>query len=695
MILGIDANSYRPLLDAVHAMATKYEQHISTFKGYVDKPGGTAWEGQTAEAGQANAADGWKVTARIQDIDTKFQTTAGMAVDHTIVPELTNCQHMIENIEAQRNKGLTLSEDLEVGYNPPPGISDEQAAENAKVAKARGAELRESARKWYEAEQEVKRLAEGVMRDIENEVNGAAGTFDIGKAVKDTAPRKPDTAQDANFYKDWYPKATDPASTQAAAATATDPNAPVQGPPTPDAKPVKPDPTAGAFTGSLNKMGITEPKSPLDKPPPPPDARTMPAPKLDPNTPQGKAAIDKFRSILATQYPPDQVEAKLSEAIKGAQQDRPMVATPEPGTPERVRQSGGEAFAESWDQAGRAKDDLLGINGGDHAKEAWKGVAKGLWDVVNPDPVHQVERGIDRAEGAIDEVKSGIDNPKAFIGKHGLEIAAGIATAPVGGEGALLGTEGRALTHGLEDAAPGHPPTPHSVVEPPSGATHPAPTVDHPAPTADHTPISGDHSAGPSPSGAHPVSGGDSTPVAGRDYGFAPNDVFKNWSSPADEIARLEQGGVPSHVTNGYDQWAGRSPEQYAHEFTVPGRDGSPRWDWENQAPNNGFAGTPTITDRIPQGHLLDRLGSEGGAFMADDGAPLGTRGMPAGVPSQYNQYVGTGKPIPPGLPWEIHHGPAAPAFGQPGGAPQWVVINKNTGKQIPIEVLKQNGIVE
>ncbi|WP_206416031.1 hypothetical protein [Mycobacteroides abscessus] len=500
VILGIDANSYRPQLDAVHAMATKYEQHISTFKGYVDKPGGTAWEGQTAEAGQRNAADGWKVTARIQDIDTKFQTTAGLAVDHTIVPELTNCQHMIENIERQRDKGLTLSEDLEVGYNPPPGISEELAAENAKVAKARGEELRESARKWWEAEQEVKRLAEGAVRDIENEVNGAAGTFDIGKAVKDTAPRKPDTAQDANFYKQWYPKESSPASTQAAAATAVDPNAPVLGPPSPGDKPFQPDPRAGGLTDKLGVMGITEPKSPLDKPPSPPDARTVPAPKLDPNTPQGKAAIDKFRGILATQYPPDQVEAKLSEAIKGAQQDRPMVATPEPGTPERVRQSGGEAFAESWDQAGRAKDDLLGINGGDHAKEAWKGVAKGLWDVVNPDPVHQVERGIDQAKGAIDEVKSGIDNPKAFIGKHGIEIAAGIATAPVGGEGALLGTEGRALTHGLEDAAPGHASSPHTAephtsghapTEPPSGTTHPAPTVDHPTPAADHP--GGDH----------------------------------------------------------------------------------------------------------------------------------------------------------------------------------------------------------
>ncbi|MBF9350457.1 hypothetical protein HA138_11800 [Mycobacteroides chelonae] len=555
MILGIDVNSYRPLLDAVHAMATKYEQHISTFKGYVDKPGGTAWEGQTAEASQHNVGDGWKVTARIQDLDTKYQTTAGLAVDHTIVPELSNCQHMIENIEAQRNKGLTLSEDLEVGYNPPPGISEQLAAENAKVAKARGEELKESARKWWEAEQEVKRLTEGVIRDIENEVNSAAGTFDIGKAVKDAAPRKPEGTQDANFYKDWYPKKDDPASTQAAAATAVDPHAPVLGPPLPGDKPPVDPSKLGGLTGNLGVMGITDPKSPLDKPPSPPDARTAPAPKLDPNTPQGKAAIDKFRGILATQYPPDQVEAKLSDAIKGAQQDRPMVATPEPGTPERVRQSGGEAFAESWDQAGRAKDDLLGINGGDHAKEAWKGVAKGLWDVANPDPVHQVEHGIDQAKGAIDEVKSGIDNPKAFIGKHGIEIAAGIATAPLGGEGALLGTEGRALTHGLDDAAPGHAPTPHSV-EPPSSATH-APISDHPAPAnADHSSVTPD-ADGP----RLDMEGNPLKYLNGNRPDYGPNQLIDVWGlSREEQIADIRGGKLDLPEPGPDQQWVRLHP---------------------------------------------------------------------------------------------------------------------------------------
>ncbi|MFT8180999.1 endonuclease, partial [Mycobacteroides chelonae] len=82
------------------------------------------------------------------------------------------------------------------------------------------------------------------------------------------------------------------------------------------------------------------------------------------------------------------------------------------------------------------------------------------------------------------------NNPSEFIGKsiiHGTEAAAG---GVVGGEvaagtrgllGDLTSTEGRALTHGIEDATPGH---------------HPTPTGDHHTPTvADHSaPSTGDHS---------------------------------------------------------------------------------------------------------------------------------------------------------------------------------------------------------
>ncbi|WP_338011667.1 hypothetical protein [Mycobacteroides abscessus] len=497
------ANDYMAVVDTWRPQTRQFKEVYDEYKRWTGSPDGTEWTGRTANASYEGACTDCHGSDNADDTVDERSKLVAATIEYEVVDPLVNGQRLIESVLEHKNQGVTIDQTYHVEYHPAEGESDDSIARNRAHVADIERQIKDYVAKWEQGCQTLKTQADATAQTITGCINPKTALVDGRKILRDAvaAPADP-SAQPANFYKEMYPKATDPASTQAAAATATDPHAPVLGPPSPGNKPPVDPSRLGGLTGNLGVMGINEPKSPLDKSGQPPDARTMPAPKLDPNTPQGKAAIDKFRSILATQYPPDQVEAKLSEAIKGAQQDRPMVATPEPGTPERVRQSGGDAFAESWDQAGRAKDDLLGINGGDHAKEAWKGVAKGLWDVVNPDPVHQVERGIDRAEGAIDEVKSGVDNPKAFIGKHGIEIAAGIATAPVGGEGALLGTEGRALTHGLEDAAPGHPPTPHSVephapvtghapTEPPSGPTHHAPTVDHSAPAVDHP--GGDH----------------------------------------------------------------------------------------------------------------------------------------------------------------------------------------------------------
>lgn len=463
------ANDYMAVVDSLRPRTAALKATYDDYKRWATTPNGTYWSGQFAGAAQEAAADDCKGTDNADDTTEDAVKLVSATIEFEVLPPLTSGQNIVTNA---LREGVTVSQDFTMTYHPAEGESEKSVARNKQIVADAERELRECVAKWEKATQELKTQTDAAREKMLSRINPKAALVDARKILREATPGQP--AAETIDYKQQYPKATDPAGTQAAAATATDPHAPVLGPHSPGDKPPVDPSRLGGLTGNLGVMGINEPKSPLDKPPPP-DARAVPAPKLDPNTPQGKAAIDKFRSILATQYPPDQVEAKLSEAIKGAQQDRPMVATPEPGTPERVRQTGGEAFAESWDQAGRAKDDLLGINGGDHAKEAWTGVAKGLWDVVNPDPVHQVERGIDRAEGAIDEVKSGIDNPKAFIGKHGIEIAAGIATAPVGGEGALLGTEGRALTHGLDDATPGHyipvgdhtppapyqPPTPH------------------------------------------------------------------------------------------------------------------------------------------------------------------------------------------------------------------------------------------
>ncbi|HZU48391.1 MAG TPA: TNT domain-containing protein, partial [Mycobacterium sp.] len=181
--------------------------------------------------------------------------------------------------------------------------------------------------------------------------------------------------------------------------------------------------------------------------------------------------------------------------------------------------------------------------------------------------------------------------------------------------------------------------------------------------------------------------------VPGVDYPYPPSDALSALEHhPGGEVARLAEGGVPPKVLDGYDPLAGRTPEEFARDFTVPGAHDEPRWDWDGQAPNNGFAGTPEVMDHIPKEMRLDRVGPNGGAFMSPEGTPLAERGTPPGLAAQYHLFEGTGKAIPE--EWEVLHGPAKSAFGQPGGGDQWVVIDRYTGEPVPVEQLENAGII-
>lgn len=580
--MAIDPNSYMARVEGWRPRTAALKANYDDYKRWATSPAGTYWSGKTATAAQDVAADDCKGTDNADDTTEDTVKLVTATITYEVIKPLSNGQNIVNNALHQ---GVSVNQDFKMAYTPAQGESDESIARNRKIVADAERELQGYVTQWEKGESTLKTQTDAAREAMLSRINPKAAFADGRKILRDAVTPKPGegpagtaTATSVN-YKELYPKTTDPASGQTVAAA--DPHAPVLGPPSPGDKPPVDPSKLGGLTGNLGVMGITDPKSPLDKPPPPPDARTVPAPKLDPNTPQGKAAIDQFRSMLATRYPPDQVEAKLSEAIKGAQQDRPMVATPEPGTPERVRQSGGGAFAESWDQAGRAKDDLLGINGGDHAKEAWKGVAKGLWDVVNPEPVHQVERGIDQATGAVDEIKSGIDNPKAFIGKHGIEIAAGIATAPVGGEGALLGTEGRAVTHGLEDAAPGH----HSAPDehPTSGNHSSSGGTDSPSHPTGHLPPEGEPG-----SFGYDDDGNRLRYANGRpDYG--PGQIPEVWnSSREDQLGRIGAGRLNLPEPGPGQQWVELHPRGPIEEdWTV--ENGHRLIDWQPGEPQKGL----------------------------------------------------------------------------------------------------------
>jgi Tuberculosis necrotizing toxin len=265
-------------------------------------------------------------------------------------------------------------------------------------------------------------------------------------------------------------------------------------------------------------------------------------------------------------------------------------------------------------------------------------------------------------------------------------------------------TTGGAATHEAAtpgSAAPHQAPAPHEMADAHSGGHG----------GGDHGDGShgggGDHGGGDSHDAGHgdggPSGGGHGDTgshgalppkLEGHDYGFSPENAFEHSIDRESEIARLQEGGVPASVTDGYEPLAGRTESEFKHEFTITDEHGRMRWDWDNQAPNNGFAGPPSVSDHIPQGQHLDRLGSNDGGFMADEGAPLSTRAMPPGIANDYHTFEGTGRSIPDGLNWEVQYGPAKDAFGQPGGANQWAVIDRDSGRTVSVEELIRKRLI-
>ncbi|SKU75410.1 Uncharacterised protein [Mycobacteroides abscessus subsp. massiliense] len=427
--MAAKSNAYMAVVDSWRPRTAALKANYDDYKRWATTPNGTYWSGKTATAAQEAAADDCKGTDNADDTVEDVVKLATAIITYEVLPPLTSGQNLVTNA---LREGVTVSQDFTMTYHPAEGESEKSVARNKQIVADAERELREYVAKWEKATQELKTQADGARENMLSRINPKAALVDGRKTLRDATAGQP--SAETIDYKQQYPKATDPASTQAAAATATDPHAPVLGPPSPGDKPFQPDPRAGGLTDKLGVMGITEPKSPLDKPPPAPDARTMPAPKLDPNTPQGKAAIDKFRSILATQYPPDQVEAKLSEAIKGAQQDRPMVATPEPGPPpERARESFSEAFHNSWDRGIKGVQDMVGANGLEEFKDAWGDAGTGLKNSFG-ELAHPTEISPER----IDNAHQLIDNPKAFLGEQSAIAAQAVPGLILGGEGAAV-----------------------------------------------------------------------------------------------------------------------------------------------------------------------------------------------------------------------------------------------------------------
>ena len=150
----------------------------------------------------------------------------------------------------------------------------------------------------------------------------------------------------------------------------------------------------------------------------------------------------------------------------------------------------------------------------------------------------------------------------------------------------------------------------------------------------------------------------------------------------------VTEGGAPLAVVRGWDPTGGIPWDDFASRFGTP--------ESRNWPSNDGFPpGFVPQPAQLPEGAIIDRFGSEYGRYLAPDGTPFADRSLaPESVGGDYNRYLVTGKPLPPG--WQLVKGPVQPWYGQTPspGALQYMILGPD-GVKVSVKELVDRGILD
>lgn len=247
----------------------------------------------------------------------------------------------------------------------------------------------------------------------------------VGEAPAGTgAPAGPDGGQPKSWQDMLLP---------AGPANAQPGGDPAKGPPAP----------VGAGAGgppSLEDLMLGRGQPAGDKPPPgspldllsriQPGAAGIPPPRLKPADIESFKALAR-QSMISDGVPPDQIEARLNDAVARTQQwidsGMPKYVPPEPSRPPAP--GFGEGFADRWFSTEQGIKNLVG-QGGPGAPgvlQSWEQMLKGT-----------VETAQNPMGAALGEVQNAIDSPSAayYFGEKGADAAFTAPTLMFGGEGA-------------------------------------------------------------------------------------------------------------------------------------------------------------------------------------------------------------------------------------------------------------------
>ena len=543
--MAINPNAYMAVVDTWRPQTTQFKEAFDDYKRWAGAPAGTEWTGRTANAAYEAASLDCHGSDNADDAAEDIVTLASATITHEVLPPLNNGKTMIENALRAKDQGVSIDQSFNMSYTPPEGMSEETAAKNRQHVEDAERQIKEYVAKWEKGCQTLKGQADTAAQKITGCINPKTALVDGRKVLRDVAAPKPGDG---------------PAIVTAASGKPHGYVAALQGQAaeTPDGA-TKPAGAAGADTSIEYKKVYPKDVSVGDKNVDPSklggigsmpgtrdtaSGREPPAKLASALKPQDVPAFKEMtrETLIRKGVPADQIEAQVNKAVEDAQTPRLVrtadIPSASPTDPRYIDRDFGEQFNRFTngisDSATKTVDGQIeqakiltgqAGPGAPGVAEAWKQVGLGAVQQAHElttDPLAAPKIGIEQA-------KDFYNNPSEFIGKniiHGTEAAAG---GVVGGEAAagtrgllgdLTGTEGRALTHGIEDAAPGH---------------HSAPAVDHSVPGG------GAHDSlidvGHGPAGPHAVDVFD--PSRGQHYasgdphypgGWPPDTPEATWS---------------------------------------------------------------------------------------------------------------------------------------------------------------------
>lgn len=522
----------------------------------------TDWMGPASEAWRSEHGK-----LRTDVTDQHGQTQAVGQIVTTAIDDVQWCINELRDARAP-------AEALGMKVNPDGSVTDPNAGKSSDQQEA---DHREQVRSTAEARlKHLLSVAGTTETEVANGLRAAVG--DPSAAIPANAPRptqpgtKPAAAREPAKPGEKPPAATDPLAQLLGvgdpASGKPDPNSPwtKQAPP---AQPVKPPTNPldllagedGKGAASEHPRTLQDMMLPGGPPAPTPQA---PRPKLDPNTPEGKAAITNLRQVMINdgKMPPAEIDRQINAMLAAPLDPNAPHAPVERAAPPKPSYSDG--FRDAWNSTGDAVHALTGQDGFDKFKDAWKNLGESVNNAV-ADPVGTAVRA------APEEYEAFKANPEYWLGQKGFDAAAGAATLPFGGgEGALArGALDNAAVHGVEhgivhDAVPGAgtlahdavPVAPHAPVDVPATGDHGVPAVGDHSPPTGHLPPTGDPGSFGYDLDGHRMPYANSRP----DYG--PTQLADVWNLSRDEQLGAIGGGaldLPKPGPN--EQWVELHPQ--------------------------------------------------------------------------------------------------------------------------------------